>query len=137
MVPIRGWLVAVVALICVSGAAPARAAQVDFSCTLPLFHADSLNCQIATTDTLKDLATVAVYSSSSAALTDSVLVLSANVPGQEGKAFNFSAQQATWTTRWYWNITRDVGGHRACKSNVVMRTVTAGPPMRVTDLRAR
>lgn len=115
----------------------ARAAQVDFTCTLPAFRADSTNCQLSSADSLKDLATVVVYVSTTAALADSALVLTQGVPGQEGKLFNFSAQQPTWTTRWYWLVTRDSRNGRACRSNAVARTVYGGPPGRVTDLRAR
>jgi hypothetical protein len=115
----------------------ARAAQVDMTFTLPLFRADSTNCQLSSTDTLKNLASVSVYASTTSALIDSAIVLSANVPGMQGKPYAFSVSQPTWTTRWYWVVTRDSLNLRACRSNVFMRTVTSGPPWRVLDLRAR
>lgn len=115
----------------------AQATQVDFSLTLPNLRADSLNCQIASSDSLKNLGTIAMYVSTTSALTDSVLVISANVAGQEGKQFLFSAQQPAGTTRWYWGITRDLLDRRACKSNVISKTTGIGPPWRILDLRVR
>lgn len=121
----------------VSVAPPAQSATVNLGLTLPLFRADSTNCQVASTDTLKDLNTVAAYVSTTSALLDSTLVSSGNVAGMQGKPYNFSTQQPTWSTRWYWAITRDVLDHRACKSNVWAVTVTGGPPARITDLHTR
>lgn len=120
-------------------ASTGKAATVDFACTLPTFLADSVTCAVQP-DSLKNLGTVVVYVSTSASLTDSTVVLTQAVAGQEGRAFNFSATQPTWTTRWYWLVTRDlaVPSHRSCgRSNVVARTVYGGVPNRVTDLRSR
>jgi hypothetical protein len=124
-----------IAIAIVSLAGCASAAQVSMGLTLPLFRADSTNCTIATADTVKNLATLAVYSSTTAAITDSTLVYSANVGGLYGRPYTFAVQQPTWTTRWYFAVTRDSLNLRACRGNVISKTVTAGPPGRVLDLR--
>lgn len=112
----------------------ATAATVNLGLTLPLFRADTTNCAIASPDTVKNLATLAVYASSSAAIADSTLVYTANVAGLYGRPYTFAVQQPTWSTRWYFCVTRDSLNLRACRSNVIARTVTAGPPGRTSDL---
>jgi len=112
----------------------AAAAPVNMALTLPLFRADTTNCALASADSVKNLATLTVYSSTTAAITDSTLVFSANVGGLYGRPYLFTVQQPTWTTRWYFCVTRDSLNLRACRSNVISRTVTAGPPGRTTDL---
>jgi hypothetical protein len=126
------WIPIAIAIALSSGCA--AAATVNLGLTLPLFRADTTNCAIASADTVKNLATIAVYAATSAAIVDSTLVYSANVAGLYGRPYAFSVQQPTWTTRWYFCVTRDSLNLRACRSNVISRTVTAGPPGRTTDL---
>lgn len=131
-----GWTLALLfALAPILTIREVRAAPVDMTLTLPLYRADS-SCA-ATPDTVKNLSTLILYSSSTAALTDSTVVLTANVGGLYGKAYPFTVQQGPGT-RWYWCVTRDSSNVRSCdKSNAFAKTVLAGPPWRITDLRAR
>lgn len=121
-------------LLCSTSCAPA--AQVTFDLTLPLFAADSATCAQAP-DTVKNLATLIVYSSTGPAFTDSLLVYQANVGGLYGKPVSFTISQPSWSTRWYRAVTRDSLAHRSCLGNVTSKTVTGGWPKAISDLRAR
>jgi hypothetical protein len=126
------WIPIAIAIVLLSGCA--AAAPVNMALTLPLFRADTTNCAIASADTVTNLSTLIVYAATTAAITDSTMVYTANVAGLFGRPYQFTVQQPTWTTRWYFCVTRDSLNLRACRSNVIARTVTAGPPGRTSDL---
>src|SRR5258706_6912560 len=82
----------------------ATAMPVDLDMTLPLVYSSS--CSIDLPDTCKSLALLNVYASTTAAITDSILVYSTNVAGLYGKPISVRVDRPKGT--WYFfSVTRD------------------------------
>jgi hypothetical protein len=114
----------------------AHAVPVDLDLTLPLYY--SVGCATDTPDTVKTLKDLAIYASTTSALTDSVLLFTASVRGLYGRPYTARIDRPPNSTWFVWNITWDsLYVARSCKSNVVRLVMPGRAPKSITDLRSR